>query len=28
LIIQKLNKYGNKSNKLIDTINFILNRTY
>ena len=28
LIIQKLNKYGNKSNKLIDMINFILNRTY
>ena len=28
LIIEKLKKYGNKSNKLINTVNFILNRSY
>ena len=28
LIIKKLKKYGNKSKKLIDTVNFILNRSY
>ena len=28
LIIKKLKKYGNKSKKLIETINFILNRSY
>ena len=28
LIIGKLKKYGNRSNKLINTVNFVLNRSY
>jgi len=28
LIIGKLRKYGNRSKKLIETVNFILNRSY
>ena len=28
MIIDKLKKYGNKSKKLIETVNFILDRSY